>query len=94
MDDRGKEPSALYVRLDRGSWRLARTPTVGFGSAVLAPYEWPGALPPAASTAQTDAPSLPVPASLLPRLAAPQTTSAFPGSPRTAATQQAAEAAH
>ncbi len=77
VNDRGKEPAVLYVQLDRGAWKLGRTPMVGFGSTIQAPYEWPGALSVPAVAAEADTPSLPVPASLLPRLAdAPKTVAA------------------
>lgn len=67
VNDKGKEPLKVYVRLDRESWKLSRTPMMGFGSTGLAPYEWPGALSLAASASPADAGVAPVPASLLPR---------------------------
>ena len=74
VDDRGKPPTKLYVRLDRGSWGLSRTPMVGFGTVNDAPYEWPEAQRPESAE---DSP-LPVPASLLPRKLAFQVPAAAP----------------
>ncbi len=67
VDDKGKQPGQLYVRLDRSAWRLSRGPMLGFGAASQAPYEWPGALPtqPAATAAGEG--TLAVPPNLLPR---------------------------
>ncbi len=68
VNDRGKEPAGMFVTLNRNAWKLGRTPMIGFGTAVQAPYEWPGALPtPAVTAAEADDAHLPVPASLLPR---------------------------
>lgn len=75
VNDRGKEPASLYVRLDRSAWRLGRTPMVGFGTTTQAPYEWPGALAAPAVAADNDAAPVPVPTSLLPRPVAYQVTS-------------------
>lgn len=69
VNDRGAEPAVLFVSLDRGAWKLGRTPMVGYGGATQAPFEWPGALPmtAAAAGAEADEAAAPVPASLLPR---------------------------
>lgn len=73
VNDKGKEPANVYVRLDPESWKLNRTPMVGFGMTAAAPYEWPGALPAQAVTAHTvETAPLPVPVSLLPRTVAYQ----------------------
>ncbi len=75
VNERGKEPATIFVTLNRSAWRLGRTPMLGFGTAVQAPYEWPGALPtPAVAAAAADEAHLPVPASLLPRPGAYQVT--------------------
>lgn len=66
VNDSGKEPAALYVTLNREAWRLSRRPMVGFGNAVQAPYEWPGALPTPPTTDAKEMPA-PVPSNLLPR---------------------------
>lgn len=71
VNDQGKEPATLFVTLNRNAWRLSRTPMVGFGTAMQAPYQWPGVLPASAvAAADSDEGTLPVPASLLPRPAA------------------------
>ncbi len=71
--DRGTAPAHLYVRLDRSAWSLSRLPMVGFGNRAELPYEWPGALRPAAARTDEGRISPPVPATLL-----PSTTSFMP----------------
>ncbi len=68
VTDDGKEPAVLFVSLDRSAWKLSRTPMLGYGSSVEAPYQWPGTLPVArpAMVGTEEAP-VRVPASLLPR---------------------------
>ena len=70
VNDRGGEPAALFVSLDRSAWKLGRTPMVGYGRTAEAPFEWPdaSAMPVVAGAAADEAPA-PVPASLLPRRA-------------------------
>ncbi len=70
VDDKGKQPGPLYVRLDRNAWRLSRGPMLGFGAASQAPYEWPGAMPSQPVAAEAGEATLPVPPALLPRTVA------------------------
>ena len=74
VNDKGRLPAHLYVRMDRTAWHLNRTPMVGFGNRAELPYEWPGSLPPELAEESLDAP--PVPASLLPKMAHAQPVAA------------------
>lgn len=67
-NNKGQAPAHLFVRLDRSAWRLNRQPMVGFGNLAELPYEWPGALPPAAAQVEESRAVPPVPASLLPSM--------------------------
>ena len=78
VNDKGKQPAHLYVRLDRNSWRLSRSPMLGFGAAAQSPYEWPGALAVQPSPEDAGQVSLPVPPSLLPRKVAYQVPASAP----------------
>ena len=67
--DKGGVPAHLFVHLDRSAWSLNKQPMLGFGNAGTLPYLWPGALPPAQTTAhaeEMDVVPPPVPVSLLP----------------------------
>lgn len=70
VNDKGKTPTALYVQLDRESWKLNRTPMIGFGNTAMAPYQWPGALPEQLSAQPDEAAAPAPPKSLLPRTVA------------------------
>ncbi len=78
VDDKGKQPGRVYVRLDRSSWRLSRAPMLGFGTVSQAPYEWPGALPSQTAATGTGEATLPVPPNLLPRKVAYQAPAPTP----------------
>lgn len=70
--NKGVAPAHLYVRLDRGAWRLGRQPMMGFGNVAAIPYQWPGALPSAAGESAEEEKEVlpPVPAVLLPSTSA------------------------
>ncbi len=68
VNDRGAVPGTLFVSLDRSAWKLGRTPMLGYGSTVRAPFEWPGVSPvTAVAGAEADESAAPVPANLLPQ---------------------------
>ena len=71
VNDKGKAPAEIYVRLDSESWNLSRTPMMGFGSTSMAPFQWPGSLREQPTTAQSEQPIAPAPPkSLMPRTVA------------------------
>lgn len=60
----------MYVRFDRNSTSLARTPMFGFGDTTRSPYNWPFSLPQQAAelTEHRSYQAPPLPASVLPRV--------------------------
>ena len=64
----GKKPVSAFVKLDPHYQADARFPVMGYGTATVAPYMWPGAKAQAAKNAALAAPP-PLPAEFRPKLA-------------------------
>jgi hypothetical protein len=62
----GKKPQSAWVAVDRGFLLPAKFPVFGYGTAVKAPYAWPGAKEAALAKGPVEAP--PLPADLTPTL--------------------------
>jgi hypothetical protein len=55
----GKKPQSAWVAVDRGFLLPAKFPVFGYGSAIKAPYAWPGSKESVASKGPVKAPPLP-----------------------------------